>query len=309
VGNFLRWASPWVLAAAVASPLWLAGCANTRTAKETHSVVLLSVMLRADLAGDGQPTGLIVTVDERGTSAGQQFAFAPNTRIPGHYTTFLVRLALPAGQHHLTGLSGVTSAGVPAPAFDVTLDMPLQARNNSTDYLGHLELTYTGSVSVHTAASSVVVGSTLVLADAYQDDLPDIVHAWPSLRGQRVARRVPPGIVAIPATPRDLSALDAQLHPQELGGAARLDASAAAVLPARARAAFHTFLKSSYPRAFAVSATGYTGLAAGGTDVIQRALRSCRRMQQPGEKSSCRPFALDDTLISSLQGTPRVVQK
>jgi len=84
----------------------------------------------------------------------------------------------------------------------------------------------------------------------------------------------------------------------------RLDSSAAAGLPSLAQQAFRDFLHSPYPRAFTVSTSGYyTGMAVGGADVIGRALRDCRLAQPPERKARCRLFALDDTLLSSLQGT------
>jgi hypothetical protein len=279
----------------------LAGCVSSKPAIQPHAVVLFSVVLRGDLLGDRQPTGLIVTVDNGDAIEGKQFAFNPSTRIPGHYTSFLVRLDLAGGRHRLTGLSGVSGNGVPAPQFDVVLDRPFEARNRETEYLGHFELTY-GGPSDHSPSDPAVpqrapITSSLVLADAYQDDFPEFVRAWPTLRRHVVARRGPPRIVTVETDFRNRLALDQSSHRDE-EPVARLDASAAAGLPPQAQVAFRAFLKSAYPRAFAVATSGGIGTAVGGGDVIERAVRNCRRTHPLAQKSGCRLFALDDTLIS-----------
>jgi hypothetical protein len=145
----------------------------------------------------------------------------------------------------------------------------------------------------------------LSVADAYYDDLPGLIQTWPALRRISVARRAPRAVTAIAAQPGADAAREIELSRRarslaESAAATRLDASAAAGLPARARAAFHTFLRGSYPRAFAVATSGQTGMAIGGASVIERALRNCRH-EQSGKKSTCRLFAVDDTLVSSLQ--------
>jgi hypothetical protein len=269
-----------------------------------QSTVLLSVALTRESARDAQPTGLIVGIDEQPGSAGMQFAFAPNVRIPGHYTTFLIHLDLSPGRHRISRLSGVIDGGAPAPGFDVKPDMAFEVKARATDYLGHIEMKAPAGTDSASAATSVVI------ADAYESDLPNFIHEWPALRGHIVARRAPKGIVAI-AAPAPSTAAQGATSGQPTP-AVRLDATAGAGLPSPARAAFHSFLKSSYPRAFAVTDTGFTGIAAGGTDVINRALRKCRlAARAPSdrvpEKSLCRLFAVDDTLISSMQpALPRV---
>jgi hypothetical protein len=300
----------WIIAATLTlGTFLLTACVSNKPAPRPHATMLLSVVLRGALAGERQPTGLIVTVDEGTSAEGRQFAFNPNTRIPGHYTTFLVHLELPAGHHHLTGLSGVTADGIAAPEFDVVLDMPFDGRNGTTDYLGHFELSYGPAAAKPAAAAPAAAprsntSSNLVLADAYQDDLPEFVHGWPALRGHLVTRRAPSRTMMIPTEFRNRAALEAQTRGREQSAAPpRLDSSAAAGLPTRARAAFLAFLGSGYPRAFAVAATGDTGTATGGADVIARAVRKCRQIQ-PSQKSGCRLFALDDTLISSSAAKP-----
>ena len=291
----------WIIAVAVVLGVFgLAGCVSTKPKVQPHATVLFSVVLRGQFAGDRQPMGLIVTVDNGDAIEGKQFAFNPSTRIPGHYTSFLVRLDLPGGRHRLTGLSGVSGNGVPAPEFDVVLDRPFEARNRETDYLGHFELSY-GAQSDKAVPQRTPTTSSLVLADAFQDDFPEFVHAWPTLRRSVVARRAPPRIVTVETDFRNRAALGQQAHQnEEPAVVARLDASAAAGLPAQAQAAFRAFLKSAYPRAFAVAASGDTGTAVGGGDVIERAVRNCRRTH-PARKAACRLFALDDTLISQSQ--------
>jgi hypothetical protein len=292
----------WIIAAGVVLGVFgLAGCVSSKPKVQPHATVLFSVVLRGQFVGDRQPTGLIVTVDNGDAIEGKQFAFNPSTRIPGHYTSFLVRLDLPGGRHRLTGLSGVTGNGVSAAEFDVVLDRPFEARNQETDYLGHFELSY-GAQSDPATPQRAPITSSLVLADAYEDDFPEFVRAWPTLRRYAVARRAPPRIVTVETEFRNRAALGQPAHQDgEPAVVARLDASAAAGLPPRAQAAFRAFLKSAYPRAFAIATSGDTGTAVGGRDVIERAVRSCRRTHPSAQKPGCRLFALDDTLISLKQ--------
>jgi len=279
----------------------LTGCVSSKPAVPPHATVLLSVVLRGELAGDRQPTGLIVTLDGTDAVEGKPFAFSPTTRIPGHYTTFLVRLDLPGGHHRLTGLSGVSGNGVPAPEFDVVLNRPFEAQNRQTEYLGHFELSYTRATG-SSAPERGPLMSGLVLADAYADDFPDFVHAWPNLRRAFVARRAPPDMVTVATGFRNPAALNPPAgQAGQSATVARLDASAAAGLPPRAQVAFRAFLKSPYPRAFVVASSGDSGTAVGGGDVIERAVRSCRRGLPSAKKPGCRLFALDDTLISLKQ--------
>ena len=288
-------------AGAVLGVFALAGCVSTKPKPPPHAVVLFSVVLRGELLGDRQPSGLIVTVDNGDVGEGKQFAFNPNTRIPGHYTSFIVRLDLPGGSHRLTGLSGVSGNGVPAPEFDVVLNRPFEARNRETEYLGHLELSY-GRAGDPAGSQRAPLMSSLVLADSYGDDFPEFVHAWPALRGHSVARRAPPHIVTVETDFRNRAALGQPAHQDEQTAVvARLDASAAAGLPPQAQAVFRGFLKSAYPRAFVVATSGATGTAVGGGNVIERAVRNCQRTLPSKQKPGCRLFALDDTLIALKQ--------
>jgi hypothetical protein len=302
VGNRSKQLGSWIIAAgAMLGVFGLAGCVSSKPAVPPHATVLLSVVLRGELIGDRQPTGLIVTIDNGDAIDGKQFAFNPTTRIPGHYTSFLVRLDLQGGHHRLTGLSGVSGNGVPAPEFDVVLNRPLEAQNRQTEYLGHFELSY-GRASDPAAPQHAPLKSSLVLADAYADDFPEFVHSWPNLRRSAVAHRAPPGIVTVETDFRNPAALDQPAHQAgQFAAAVRLDGSAAVGLPPRAQVAFRAFLKSAYPRAFAVASSGDTGTAVGGGDVIERAVRDCRRARASAKKPGCRLFALDDTLISLKQ--------
>jgi hypothetical protein len=280
----------------------LAGCVAGKPAPQPHATVLLSVVMEGRVGSDRQPAGLIVGVDEQQVSGGRQFAFAPNTRIPGHYTTFLARLELPPGKHHLTRLAGVAGNGTPAPEFDVVLDLPFEAKARETGYLGHLEWSYGGSSGVTSATGNAPTDAHLVLADAYEDDLPGLVHAWPALRGRSIVRHAPAQIVSIPAVLRDPAALAvSHARGERPAEVARLDLSAATGLPHEAQPAFRVFLTKTYPRAFAVADSGQVGMAVGGNDVIQHALRSCRLKlsaspSRVAAKSACRLFAVDDTL-------------
>jgi hypothetical protein len=271
----------------------LVGCVAGKPAPQPHATVLLSVVMEGRVPTERQPAGILLGVDEQQAAGGRQFAFAPNTRIPGHYTTFLARLELPPGKHHLTRLAGVAGNGTPAPEFDVVLDLPFEVKARETGYLGHLEWSYGGDASNE---------ARLVLADAYEDDVPGLVHAWPALRGHSIARRAPARIVAVRAELRDPTALaDSRAHGEGSSQVARLDLSAATGLPHEAQPAFRVFLTKAYPRAFAVTDSGQVGMAVGGNDVIQHALRNCKlklsaSSPRAARKSTCKLFAVDDTL-------------
>jgi hypothetical protein len=295
---------PWVIAAAALLGIFgLAGCVSNKPAVPPHAIVLFSVVLRGDFVGDRQPTGLIVTLDNGDAIEGKQFAFNPSTRIPGNYTRFLVRLDLPGGSHRLTGLSGVRGNGVPTPEFDVVLDRPFATPNRETDYLGHFELSY-GRPGDPAVLQRAPLTSSLVLADAYEDDFPEFVRAWPTLRRHAVARRAPPRVVSVETNLRNGAALEQAAYRNEgTAVAVRLDATAAAGLPPQAQAAFRAFLKSAHPRAFAVGASGDSGMAVGGRDVIERAVSHCRRTRPAAHEPGCHLFALDDTLVAQTRAT------
>ena len=298
----------------------LAGCVplqqqrQPRSAVPANSTVLFSVTLNGASTRDREPTGLIVNVEAQHGSTNKQFAFTPNSRIPGHHTTFLVRLDLPAGRCSLTRISAIAADGMPIPQFDVAPNMVIDMRKKETDYIGHIELSNSAP-----AAGSTPGVSRLVVADAYEDELPSFVHAWPALRGHGISRRALAGVTQIPVQTLSQAGQQQPAHvPNQATDShsaarsdtssavvsmARLDSSAAAGLPPDAQRAFRYFLVSSYPRAFAVTAAGsYTGMAVGGSDVIGRALRKCQRAQPTERKVNCRLFALDDTLLSSLRG-------
>jgi hypothetical protein len=271
----------------------LVGCVGSKPAPQPHATILLSVVMEGRMPTERQPTGILLGVDEQQASGGRQFAFAPNTRIPGHYTTFLARLELPPGKHRLTQLAGVAANGTPVPEFAVVLDLPFEVRARETGYLGHLQFSYGSDASNQ---------PRLVLADTYEDDVPGLVHAWPALRGHSIARRAPAQIVAVRAELRDPTALpDSRAHGAGSSQVARLDLSAATGLPHEAQPAFRVFLTKAYPRAFAVTESGQVGMAVGGNDVIQHALRNCKlklsaSSPRASPKSTCRLFAVDDTL-------------
>jgi hypothetical protein len=283
-----------ILIAAIAD---LSGCVSHRPATRARATALFSVVLRGEMPESSQPTGLLVGIDGQEGSQGTQFAFPPNIRIPGHYTAFLVRIELAPGPHYLTRLAGVVGAGTIGSRFDVDTHMPFEVKAGSHDYLGHLELSDPGPAAVTRGAPRLVIG------DAYDDDLPNLVHAWPALRGHVSRRAGTQGIVTVAARPGNSAR---GIEERNLEVAAKLDASACDDLAPPARATCRNFLKSDYPRALAVSGGGETGLAVGGKDVIARALQRCRRMS-PGNTRACRLFAVDDTLMSSLDPPVRSV--
>jgi hypothetical protein len=290
-----------------------------RSTVPANSTVLFSITLNSASVLDREPTGLIVNVEVQHGSASKQFAFTPNSRIPGHHTTFLVRLDLPPGRCSLSRFSGIAADGMPIPQFDVAPNIAFDVRKKETVYIGHIELS-----NPSTATGSTPGVSRLVVADAFEDELPSFVHAWPALRGHAISRHALAGVTPIPVQTLGQAGQQQPAHAASQAtegqgtdgktaarldassaavAMARLDSSAAAALPPDAQRAFRHFLASSYPRAFAVTVTGsYTGVAAGGADVIGRALRNCKQVQPAERKTSCRLFALDDTLLSSLRG-------
>jgi hypothetical protein len=271
-----------------------AGCVALKPAAPVQATVLLSVTFNGEYAHESEPIGLIVNVDEQPGAVGWQFAFAPSTAIAGHDARFLVKLDLPPGRHRLTRLSGITPGGLAAPELDVDPDMAFQASPNATDYLGHIELS--PAVAGNRAAPEA---TRVVIANAYDEELPGFVKTWPTLRSRAIGRRAPQATTAVVSRPhlQESTAGNGKEVP-----AVRLDAAAASALPLKARAAFEIFLQSRYPRAFAIASSGQTGAATGGRNVIARSLEHCNRAASfAGRRSSCRLFALDDTLISSLQ--------
>lgn len=272
------------LLCAVLAVMLLSGCVALKPAKQTiaTATVLFTVVLSGEILQQREAAGLIVTIDGQPNEPGWQVAFPANARVPGHYTSFLVRLELPAGAHKLNRLSAMVKGDAAAAPIEIEPDMSFEVRANATDYLGRIE---------------VSSSSKAVLTDAYQSDFPELVRAWPLLRKQKVGRRAPQGEVMVslqPSAPVPTAA--AQTEPP-----LRLDASAVAEMSKRIQREFDSFLKSGYPRAFAVAASGDTGRASGGKNVIGRALANCKRSQPEPRKARCRLFALDDTLLSSLQ--------
>jgi hypothetical protein len=280
----------------------LVGCVSLKPEAQPHSTVLLSVTLCSDPMPDlQQPTGLIVNVEATHGSTAKQFAFMLNSRPAGHYA-FLVRLDLPSGPYKLSRLSATTADGEAIQQFDIATGLTFDARSKSTDYIGHIELR-TGS-DVQSAPNT----SRFVIADAYPDELPSFVHAWPALRARAIGRRAMPGMtVYFGRSPGRATQQGVPPDANAAPVAAGLDLSSAAGLPPYAQQAFRYFLRKSYPRAFAVTDSGYyTGMATGGTDVMERALEDCIRAQPAEPKSRCRLFALDDTLLSGVDGPKSV---
>jgi hypothetical protein len=276
----------------VVAAVLLGGCAAQRPAQKANASLLLTVVIKGDPALlQEPPEALIVTLDDVSAGRTRQFAFEANSRIPGHRAEFPVRMDVPAGRHRLSGVSGVMADGAPIQGLEFMFTVEVEARAGATHYLGHLEAS--GAMSRGEPGSDA---PGMVLVDAYEDDLPDFVHAWPELRRRKIGRHAPQEATMVALIRPSGHAAN------EDSRAAPLDASVASHLPERAQLAFEKFLNSQYPRAFAVGSSGAAGLAAGGTNVIERALRECRRAQG-GRQQPCTLFALDDTLMQSLEGS------
>ena len=281
----LSWTALWC---AVTVAALLGGCVASRPAQKANSSLLLSVVIAGEQAMELEPAALAVTLDDISAGTTRQFVFDASSRIPGHRAEFLIRMEVPAGQHRLSRVSGAAADGAVIAGLDFTFEIDVEARARATDYLGHMEMRSSASRS-----DAAVDAARLVIVDAYEDDWANFVHAWPELSRRRVGRRAPPEV-----TPVSLL----QNANEEHARAAPLDVAAASHLPRRTQMAFQSFLKSKYPRAIAVGPSGVTGIAAGGTNVIGRALRECKRAQVDRPKS-CKLFALDDTLVQSMDGS------
>jgi hypothetical protein len=289
------------LLCAVLAVIVLGGCVTVKPAKQTvaTATVLFTVVLSGEIVQQREAAGLIVSIDGQPNEPGWQVAFPANARVPGHYTSFLVRLELPAGAHKVSRLTAMVKGEASAAPIEIEPDVSFEVRAKAADYLGRIEISSP---------------SKAVLTDAYQSDFPELARAWPALRKQKIGRRAPPGEVLLSLE----ASAAAQAPVAQAEPPVRLDATAVAAMSKSTRQAFESFLKSGYPRAFAMATSGETGRASGGNNVIGRALANCRRAQseprQPelhqaearkGEarKVRCRLFALDDTLLSSLQGS------
>lgn len=268
----------------------LSACVALPPAQKANASLLASVVIMGDEAMQLQPVAIILDLDDMSAGTTRQFVFEANSLIPGHRAEFPVRMDVPAGQHRLSRISAVAPDGTAIAALDLGVEIDIEASAGSTDYLGHLEM------SRSTDPDLAADAARLVLVDAYEDDLPDFVHAWPELRRRKIGRCAPESAMTVSLTQPSL---------QEIHHHARaepLDATAASHLPRRSQLAFEAFLKNKYPRAFAIGQSGATGVAAGGANVIERALRDCRRAAGK-RRQTCRLFALDDTLIQTLDGS------
>jgi len=268
--------------------VWLVACATPSKPKPKATavgIVVLSVRLNEDDPRARPVTGLIVSVDNQNGPVGRQFAFVPTARVPASYTGFLVRLELPEGRYRLRGLTSVVEGVQTAEHVDVAVNMPFDARANTTDYIGRIDI-----------RDEQVSG----VADSYEDDFPNLVRAWPALRGRTLARRI---LVPDPAsdTAAELVAAAVARPKGEYVATTRLDSTVARDLSAKAQIAFRSFLKVGYPRAFAVAESGHTGVATGGANVISRAIRNCERASGAKKGPSCRLFAVDNTVMSAVQ--------
>lgn len=170
----------------------VAGCApmtprGPASTARSESTVLLNVRFDITDVRERPPAGVVVSIDEQNGPENRQFAFGPNTRIPGGYADFLVRLDLPPGAYRVRRVSGVND-GVVKPQYDVDVELGFEVRPNATEYLGRIEIRVPAAAGESAAKSPPIVS----VVDRYEEDLPDLVRAWPTLRTRNVARRVLP---------------------------------------------------------------------------------------------------------------------
>ena len=200
--------------------------ADRGSAALSASTILFTVRFNDAHRPDRPLTGIFVNVDDERSLGIMQFAFRPDARIPGRYTDFPVRMDLQPGRYRVQSLSGV-AGGVIAAEFDVAVDLPLEVGAGVTTYLGRIDIGYTGSPSTSaeragvstspTADARVAEGTLRIeMADRYDEDLPNLIRAWPSLRTRTIERRGQRFAAASrdagspAATPREQAVQDAQ---------------------------------------------------------------------------------------------------
>jgi hypothetical protein len=260
----------------------LTGCVSLKSDGLSRSTILLGVHVENDRAASAVINGLIASFEGESRNPGGQFAFPADAASTVSRAEFLLRVELSPGHYRLSRLSGVTRGGVDELRFDTEVDMQFEARSGATQYLGRIVLNGTDVKSV----------------DAFKEDRVRLVRSWPSLRGRSIQHRQQPAIARVipPPPPAPVIAGKGEYVPP-----AKLERDAEKLLPAGARPAFRKFLQARPPRAFAIAGSGNFGVASGGSNVVQRALQSCRGAA--AAKRSCQLFALDDTLINSIDWT------
>lgn len=190
----------WLVAMCVAH--FVIGCTTLNSAPDRKpaahpsSTTLFSVKFSYGQRADRPMTGLVVSVDDDDGVGSKQFAFGPNTRIPGYYTDFLVRMDLQPGRYRVRRLSAVMGGAIAA-EFDVTVDMLFEVRADTTSYLGRIELG--GSQATRDPNAGGM--QRIEMTDGYAEDLPNLVRAWPSLRTRSIARTSPAFAAAPSITP------------------------------------------------------------------------------------------------------------
>jgi len=194
--------------------------------------------------------------------------------VPGLYADYLVALALPPRQYHLTALREPGDAGEPM----LLLDVPLTVREGPPDYLGRLVV----------KAQPGNGSGDLRIEDQYDEDTLLFRTSLAELRTAEIGRALLSAQALAQAT-RPAGAAGA--GSMQLGAIA---GDAGALLAPPAREPFARFLRLRPPRAFAVSDNGAHGFATG-PQAVERSLRACA---DRAKTAGCRLFAVDDTLIA-----------
>jgi len=261
-----------------------AGCVSLRSEGLSKSTILLGVHVENPPAAGTVINGLIVSFEGESRNPGGQFAFPADATSTPQRAEFLIRVELSPGHYRLSRLSGVTRGGVDELRFDTEVDMQFQARSGATQYLGRI----------------ILNGKEVRSVNAFKEDRARLVRSWPALRNRSVQHRELPAIALVtpPPPPKPEARGKGEYVPPM-----KLESDAEKLLPAAVRPAFRRFLKLKPPRAFVISSTGVFGSASGGLNVVQRALSDCERV--PRAKGQCLLFALDDTLIASIDWTGR----
>lgn len=285
--------------------------------------VLWVIRFSNELEPQLPPTSLAVFVENQSRTHGGQFSFKPHHTEPGQYSEFALRLDLPPGPYRVTRMIGTAGEGATASQFDFAAQMGFSVIDRETSYLGNLAITNRARqddklpataprpVAGAADAARFSQGTPLVTANnEVKDDLVTLHTLWPDLRKRRIATRLPQRLVVIGPDNTVAGGVEARFPAPgapsgEYVTGAPLADDAGQTLPAAVQKEFKKFTRMKLPRAFAVGPGDAFGVAAAGPEVVARALAACNSKRDPRVKdSSCRLYAVDDTVMSGMVTRP-----
>lgn len=197
--------------------------------------------------------------------------------VPGQ-ADYLMALALPAGHYKALFIRDGTALPNDPAAQLAALRGAIDVPNTGVIYLGRLVLRFNGATRSTQDVS---------IEDAYDDDTVFFKTTLSELRDVNIQRAV-----------LSEHTIGSATNVGKGGGmqVTTLDRNTARQLPDNARAGFMRFLNLNMPRAFATDWNGNFGYATG-PHAVRDALRYCVKQSRG---ASCRLFAVDQTLITSL---------